>query len=258
MEKNILNWETFSKYDNFVFDLDGTLYLGGILLKGADVLFNKLVKLGKNVMVMTNNSANSPDEYAKRLVNLGFKCANDMVINSTTATINYINKHYPGKKVFLVGTTSMKEQLKKANIILVDNNPDIVLIGNDQELTTAKLVKACHYLQDGAVFLGSNPDLSLPLKGGYYTCDCGSICKMIELTTNKKPKFIGKPNKSMLSFIEKGTTIIVGDRLYTDMQLAINNKFDSLLVLSGEATIEDIDKTKIYPTYVLDSVNNLN
>jgi glycerol-1-phosphate dehydrogenase [NAD(P)+] len=209
-------------------------------------------------MVMTNNSASSPSAYAEKLKTLGFDCSKKMVVNSTTATINYINQNYKGKRVYLVGTKKMKTQLLDSNINLVEDKPEIVLIGNDQELTTAKLVKACKFLQDGAIFLGTNPDFALPLKDGYYTSDCGSICKMIELTINRSPKFIGKPNKSMLSFIKDGNTIVIGDRLYTDIQLAINNDFDSLLVLSGEAKIIDIKKTQVFPTYVLDSVNNLN
>ena len=257
MVKNNLSWEKFKEYDNFVFDLDGTLYLGGVPIKGAREIFNKLVASKKNVLVMTNNSSSSPKMYAKKLKNLGFNCDKSMIINSTSATIKYLNANYPNSKIYLVGTKIMKKQLIKNNISLCNKNPDIVLVGNDQELTTKKLVKACHFLQNGAIFLGTNPDLALPLKSGYYTCDCGSICKMIELTVNKIPKFIGKPNKEMLSFIKKGKTIVIGDRLYTDIQLAINNKFDSILVLSGESKSGDVKKTMINPTYILDSLNNI-
>jgi len=211
-------------------------------------------------LVMTNNSANSPRKYSDRLRDLGFDCHKSMVINSTSATIKYIKYKYPNAKVFVVGTKAMKKQLMKNGIDLCDlcgAKPDIVLVGNNQELRTKHLVQACHFLQDGAIFLGTNPDFALPLKDGYYTADCGSICKMIEFTVHRKPKYIGKPNKEMLSFIRKGKTVVVGDRLYTDIKLAINSKFDSILVLTGETKEKDIEKSKIKPTYILDSLDNI-
>lgn len=146
---------------------------------------------------------------------------------------------------------------------LVKENADIVVIGYDRELTYEKIIKACEFLDSGAVFLATNPDLVYPLKNKRYLPDCGSICDMITNATNRVPTYIGKPNQYMVEVlakkfnVQKEKIVIVGDRLYTDIQTAINSGIDSVLVLTGETNADMLEKSTTKPTMVVTSIGDI-
>lgn len=183
---------------------------------------------------------------------------------SSQATAIYLNDHYPGKKVYCVGTLSLRNELKAAGIKLVNHHlADIALIGYDTELNYHKLHNICELLTLRNVpFIATNPDWVCPTNFGYVP-DCGSFCFMITKATGKEPYYIGKPRPEMIEIImkkfgvSKQDTVVIGDRLYTDILSGINAQVSTVCVLSGEAKIEDITKGDIKPDYTLKSIGEI-
>lgn len=247
----------------FLFDMDGTLYLGDDVYEGAVELMEDLPRLGKRYIYLTNNSSRAGTDYIDRLRRLGFPCEAENVFTSGMATAMYLNQHYKGAKVYLVGTEAFRRELLSYGIELTEEDADIVVAGFDTELYYEKLNKACHFLRRGAVFIAANPDWVCPMPHDEVLPDCGSICALLTASSGREPTFIGKPNRNMIDVISAMTGIpnehicAVGDRLYTDIAVAQNAGAVSVLVLSGETSREMADSAERQPDYILKDVHEL-
>ncbi|MBQ9249444.1 MAG: HAD-IIA family hydrolase [Oscillospiraceae bacterium] len=255
----------------FLFDMDGTLYLGDEVYDGAVALMDDLPNLGKQYIYLTNNSSRAGVDYITRLRRLGFPCEAENVFTAGMATGQYLNQNHPGASVYLAGTRAFYRELQSYGIRLAgDENGhteadtvDVVVQGFDTELVYEKLERACHFLRRGAVFIAANPDWVCPMPGDEVLPDCGSICALLTASSGVKPNYIGKPNRSMVDVISKMTGIpnekicAVGDRLYTDIAVAQNAGAVSVLVLSGETDQAMVDAAERKPDYVLPSVKEL-
>lgn len=247
----------------FLLDMDGTIYLDDDVFDGAIDFIKLLIKQNKKYIFLTNNSSKSKTTYINKLNRLGFPATNENIFTSGMAMGIYLNDNYPKKKVYCMGTTNLIDELKNYNVNLVENNPDVVVVGFDRELTTAKLEKTCSFLDDGAVFLATNPDWVCPIANKRYVPDCGSMCEMITHATGKKPFFIGKPNSYMIDILAKELNIpknkicVIGDRCYTDIASGVNANCYTICVLSGEATLKTIEESPIKPDLVLDSIKDV-
>ncbi|MBO5557087.1 MAG: HAD-IIA family hydrolase [Oscillospiraceae bacterium] len=255
----------------FLFDMDGTLYLGDNVYDGAIALMEGLPALGKRYIYLTNNSSRAGTDYITRLRRLGFPCEAENVFTSGMATGMYLNQNYPGASVYLAGTRAFHRELQSYGIRLVNDDlghtdadrVDVVVQGFDTELVYEKLDKACHFLRRGAAFIAANPDWVCPMPADEVLPDCGSICALLTASTGREPTFIGKPNRNMIDVISKMTGIpnericAVGDRLYTDIAVAQNAGAVSVLVLSGETDQAMLDAAERKPDYVLPSVKEL-
>lgn len=255
----------------FLFDMDGTLYLGDDVYPGAIDLMNDLPALGKKYIYLTNNSSRAGEDYITRLNRLGFPCLRENVFTSGMATGMYLNQRHPGAKVYLAGTKAFHRELKSYGIDLVNDEygrtdagtVDVVVQGFDTELVYEKLDKACHFLRRGAVFIAANPDWVCPMPNDEVLPDCGSICALLTASSGVKPNYIGKPNRNMVDVISAMTGVpnekicCVGDRLYTDIAVAQNAGAVSVLVLSGETDQAMVDAAERKPDYVLPSVREL-
>jgi 4-nitrophenyl phosphatase len=256
----------YSKLKNaelFLFDMDGTLYLGDDVYEGAIELMNDLPRLGKKYIYLTNNSSRAGADYITRLRRLGFPCEAENVFTSGMATGMYLNQRHPGAKVYLVGTAAFRRELLSYGIELVEENADVVVVGFDTELVYEKLDKACHFLRRGAAFIAANPDWVCPMPNDEVLPDCGSICALLTASSGKEPNYIGKPNRNMIDVISKMTGIpnekicAVGDRLYTDIAVAQNAGSVSVLVLSGETDKAMVEAAERKPDYVMADVHEL-
>lgn len=255
----------------FLFDMDGTLYLGDDVYAGAIDLMEDLPRLGKQYIYLTNNSSRAGVDYITRLRRLGFPCQAENVFTSGMATGLYLNQNFPGAKVYLAGTRAFYRELASYGIDLVNDenghteafDVDVVVQGFDTELVYEKLDKAVHFLRRGAKFIAANPDWVCPMPAGEVLPDCGSICALLTASSGVKPEYIGKPNRNMIDVIAKMTGIpnekicAVGDRLYTDIAVAQNAGSVSVLVLSGETDQAMVDEAQRKPDYVLPSVKEL-
>ena len=250
----------------FLLDMDGTIYLDNELFDGTIDFLEIVKKKGGRYLFLTNNSSKSSSAYVEKLKRIGIESTVCDFLTSTDVTIDYINKNYMGKKFYSIGTESFNKQLTNAGIVITTEPDDDVygiIVSNDTELTFKKLDDASKLLTErDVVYLATNPDWVCPTSYGYVP-DCGSFCEMLERATHKKPIFIGKPEPQMiLSALEKfgyekEDAVMIGDRLYTDIASGVNAGIDTVFVLSGEGVIDDIEKYRINPTYILKNIREL-
>ena len=248
----------------FVFDLDGTLYLGDTILPGAHEIIEAIDASSEiDYVYLTNNSSRAAADYLGRLKRLGFLCRQENIMSSSMAVAEYLNETYPGKGVYLVGTNALYDELKAGGLWLTDKDAQVVCVGFDTELTFEKLNKATHFLRRGAAFVAANPDCTCPMPNDEVLPDCGGICALLTACTGREPFYIGKPNPKMLQMLSKSLDIpmsqiaVVGDRLYTDIAVAENAGAVSVCVLTGETNREMIKSSPVKPQYVFPSVVEL-
>jgi len=251
----------------FIFDLDGTLYLDGKLFQGVSEMLSQLKAAHKDVVFLTNNSSRSTKDYLLKLKKIGIDATQHQMLTSTQTAISYIKTHYPEHAFYVMGTQSMIEEVKSSGVIVASNTQnehDVsgVLMGYDNELTYEKLITVSRLLLREIPYIATNPDFVCPVDFGYVP-DCGSFALMLEKATHKMPRFMGKPNPEIIYEalrrfqVKPEDAIMIGDRLYTDVQCGINAGIDTALVLSGESTLETLQQSKIRPTYVWNTVNDL-
>ena len=244
----------------FLFDMDGTLYLGDRLYDFTTALLNEIKAQGGKYMFMTNNSSKSVADYIKKLDRLGIKSEYSDFITSSQATGFYLNKHYKGKTLYVCGTESLKEELRRGGYKITENldEVEVLVMGFDTELTFKKLedVSKLLLLRPELPYIATNPDYVCPTEFGSVP-DCGSVCDMIFNATGKRPVVIGKPSPLMpLLAMEavgctKEETAVVGDRIYTDVKSGLNAGVTGILVMSGETTQEILDVSEEKPHLVL-------
>lgn len=243
-------------------DLDGTIYMGDALIPGAKDFLEFLEKKGISYYFLSNNSSRSKADYVKKLAGLGIFTDEKGIILSTDGVIEFlIEKNIRG--IYVVGTKSMKDMFIDEGFEIESPNPSFVVLGFDTELTYEKLKKAALFMQNGVDLIATHPDFVCPTPEGFIP-DTGAMIALFEKATNKKPmKIFGKPNPEMIGHILKKSStppehvVMIGDRIYTDMELARRVPCDSILVLSGETKREDIASIEKQPTMVVDSVADL-
>lgn len=249
----------------FLFDMDGTLYLGNQLFPFTNELLNAIKNQGKKYLFMTNNSSKSVADYVKKLQSLGITATDDDFMTSSQATAYYLKKHHSDAVLYVCGTESLKAELR-ANGFEVTNDIDrveCVVMGFDTELTFKKLEDVCKILLTRDIpYIATNSDYVCPTEFGSVP-DCGSVCDMIYNATKKRPVVIGKPSPLMpqLAMEKMGVnnikTAVIGDRIYTDIKSGINAGAISVLVMSGETTKEVLDNSADKPDFVLESAGEL-
>ncbi|MBD3255774.1 MAG: HAD-IIA family hydrolase [Candidatus Lokiarchaeota archaeon] len=242
----------------FFFDLDGTIYLGSTLFPGVAHLIEHLQDNKKKFFFLSNNSSMSTSDYIKKLHRLNLKISVDRIILSQHPTINYLKK-FNFQKIFLLGTSSLKTEFKNEGFELTDEEPEIVILAFDQELTYDKLEKAAYQIQNGTPYIATHLDNRCPTEKGYIP-DAGGIAALLFKTTEVMPKSFGKPNPEMLLFKlnqiggNREDAIIFGDRLYTDIKMGIDAEIATCCVLSGETNLDMIKRSENKPDYVIEGI----
>lgn len=243
-------------------DLDGTLYLGEELIEGVEGFLERLETRGIRRYFLSNNSSRSTVDYQAKLSFLGINARLDEILLSTNDLISWlIDSNY--KRIFLVGTASMKQMLQENGIEVVSENPAIVVLGYDTEIDYEKLSNAVIHLHRGVPLVASHPDVVCPSPDGGLP-DVGAYLALLEASTGVRPVHIcGKPNQGMIGhkIAELGLDVtqvaMVGDRLYTDIEMADRVGCIGVLVLSGEASRDDVGIASQVPDVIVDSVADL-
>lgn len=255
--------ELLQQIDVVLLDLDGTVYLDETPIGNAVQTLNALRERGKRLVFLTNNSSKTEAEYRNKLVRIGLWGAGDLVYTSGMATISYLNKHYAGKRVYLVGTDALKEEFAAAGIALDERDPDLCVLAYDVELTFAKIRTLDAFLRAGKPFIATHPDDVCPTKDVPMP-DVGSFLAMFERSSGRRPDLIiGKPFTPMGEELEALTgskrerMCMIGDRMHTDIRFAVNNGMKSVLVLSGETTRESMKKFPDKPDLVLETIDEI-
>lgn len=255
-----------SKYNLFLFDMDGTLYLGNQLYEFTKELLATIRAKGKRYLFMTNNSSKSVKDYVKKLEKLGIEATEDDFLTSSQATAYYLKLHHEGQKLYVCGTNSLKEELRKNGFVITEEleEVDCIVMGFDTELTFKKLEDVSKLLltRENIPYIATNPDYVCPTEFGSVP-DCGSVCDMIYNATKKRPFVIGKPAALMPELAmqkfgyQKEETVVVGDRIYTDIKSGLNAGTYTILVLSGETTEEILDASEEKPHLVLQDAGEM-
>lgn len=245
----------------YLFDMDGTLYLGDRLFDFTKELLATIRQQGGTYLFMTNNSARSVAAYIEKLRRLGIEATEADFITSSQATIHYLRQHHPDAVLYVCGTRSLQEELRQAGFAVTEDLDAVtcIVMGNDQELTFKKLEDVCKLLLLHEVdYVATNPDWVCPTEYGSVP-DCGSVCEMIHNCTGRRPVFIGKPEPLMPQLgmemigCTPQETAVVGDRIYTDVKSGLNAGTVSILVMSGETTPEILAQSADKPDLVLES-----
>ena len=245
----------------FLLDMDGTIYLDEELFDGTRDFLDYVAAIGGRAMYLTNNSSKSVTSYIEKLGRMGITATPESFFTSVNATVRYL-KNSGVSRIYAFGTESFQQQLRENGLQItnkLEDDIDCLCVGFDTELTFQKLEDACILLNRGVEFVATNPDWVCPTWYGSVP-DCGSVCEMLFRATGRRPRFIGKPQPDMVELAVKASgftkeqTILLGDRLYTDIKSGSNAGIDTVLVLSGEATLEDLEKSAVKPTYVFDNI----
>ena len=247
----------------FLLDMDGTLYLDEDLFDGAAEFLQAILDSGGRYLFLTNNSSRSGEAYVEKMRRLGVEAERGDFLTSVDATIAYLREHDGQDKLYYVcGTASFQSELRAAGFRLTtdrDAAVDTLLMDFDTELTFQKLEDACILLGRGVDYIATNPDWVCPTWYGYVP-DCGSVCEMLFRATGRRPYVIGKPRPDMVYLAMKAAgaspeeTVVIGDRLYTDIACGVNAGVDTVLVLSGETKETDIAQSDVKPAFVLRDV----
>ena len=255
--------ELIGQCDLFLFDLDGTVYLGDSPIRGVPEALARLRGAGKRVVFLTNNSSRTRAEYEERLAGMGLFGAGDAVYTSADAAAEYLRARHPGARVHVLAPDAVLRQFAEAGIQLVDERPDVCVLAYDRTLTFEKIRRFNEFLVQGAVYLATHPDDVCPTDG-IPMPDVGSFTALFARSSGRMPDVIcGKPFPVMGECVARAfgvpaaRTCMVGDRMHTDIRFGNANGMHTLLVLSGETTRESMTRYADKPSLVLESAASL-
>ena len=250
-------------------DMDGTIYMGMSLFDYTIPFLNSLKEMGITYSFLTNNPSTSIPDYLKKLAGMGIEATEEEMYTTALATIDYIKTNFPeARRLFLLGTPSMISEFEKAGFESVadsaEEKPDVLVVAFDKTLEYSRLCRAAYWAQQGVPYVATNPDRVCPTDQPTVLVDCGSICKCIEHATGRQPDIVlGKPDPNMLTGVQARYGVkpeqvaMVGDRIYTDIEMAHNAGAFGVLVLSGETTLQIADEAPRQPDLIADSIEVL-
>ncbi|KJD43416.1 TIGR01457 family HAD-type hydrolase [Paenibacillus terrae] len=251
---------------SLLIDLDGTLYHGDRMIKGADLLISQLRTNQIPYAYVTNNASRTPESVAEHLVSMGIEAVSDEVCTSALAAAQYVAQQGPGARVYCIGETGLRQALTDAGLQLVEDHPDYVVQGIDRQFTYDKLVAAMRWIREGATFILTNPDLQLPSQDG-LTPGAGTIGAAIEAASQVKPIVIGKPSSVLMNYaldrlnIRADEALVVGDNMLTDIAAGAAAGCKTALILSGVSTRANMDghmrAVGVKPDLIFDNLDEL-
>ncbi len=246
----------------FICDMDGVIYHGNRLLPDVPEFVNWLIESGKKFLFLTNSSERSPRELAQKLQRMGLTVSPDNFYTSALATASFLATQCPGGSVYAIGEPGLVNALYDAGFSMNDQNPDYVVFGETRSFNYEKIEHAVKLIQKGAKLIGTNTDLTAPGEKGIIPA-CRALISPIELTTGKKAYYIGKPNPLIMRHAlkkidcQREDTAIIGDRMDTDIISGIESELDTVLVLSGVTSREEVSMFPYRPKYILDGVGDI-
>jgi NagD protein len=248
---------------SYLIDMDGVIVRGNELVPGADEFLQRLHNRQIKFLILTNNPQYTPVDLQYRLANIGANLTSDHIYTSALATAQFLKGQMPNGTAFVIGEVGLTEALHSVGYVLTEKDPDFVVLGETTSYSYGRITQAVRLIREGARFIATNPDPSGPGEGGLVPA-CGAIAALIETATGIKPYFVGKPNPLMmraaLRFLGEHSenTIMVGDRMETDVRVGIESGLETVLVLSGvTSSAKDIERFPYRPTRVVQSVAEL-
>lgn len=248
-------------YKAYLIDLDGTMYKGTDEIDGAAQFIDYLNRNHIPLLYVTNNSTKTPEQVVKKLREMKIDANPDEIVTSALATADFISEEHPNASVYMLGGNGLKTALTEAGLtVKTDEDVDYVVIGLDEEVTYEKLAVATLGVRNGAKFLSTNPDVSIPKERGFLPGN-GAITSVVSVSTGVQPQFIGKPETIIMDKaldilgLNKEDVAMVGDLYDTDIMSGINVGIDTIHVQTGVTTYEEIQTKEVPPTYSFADLN---
>jgi NagD protein len=247
---------------NYLIDMDGVLVSGSTLIPGADGFIERLRERGAKYLVLTNNPMYTPRDLAHRLQAIGLDIPAQRIFTSALATASFLQSQKPQGTAFVIGESGLTEAIHDIGYVISDIDPDYVVLGETRSYNLELITKAVRMVVAGAHFLATNPDASGPAEGGVVPA-CGAMAALIEKASGASPFFVGKPNPLMMRTalnyldVHSEDTVIVGDRMDTDIIAGVEAGMETILALSGVTRREDIGRYPFQPTHIVDSVADI-
>lgn len=248
---------------NVISDMDGVIYRGKTLIPGANEFVSKLVSSNTKFLFLTNNSEQTPLDLVRKLELLGIEgLREENFITSAMATGAFLHNQRPAGTVFAVGGGGLISELYKAGFSISEHKPDYVVVGKTASFNFEMLKKAISLIMGGAKFIGTNPDVIDPTENGFEPA-CGSLLAAIEIAAGKKPYIVGKPNSLMMTIalnqlgVVAKETVMIGDRMDTDIVAGMEAGMKTCLVLSGVSTKNTPEEFPYKPDYIFENVGEI-
>jgi len=247
---------------SYILDMDGVLVRGSQAIPGAQQFIERLIETGTRFAILTNNPMYTPRDLQYRLESVGLKVPYESLYTSAMATAQFLSTQMPGGSAYVIGESGLTTALHDVGYVFTDRNPDYVVIGDTTNYNFERISKAVRLIAAGSRFIATNPDTSGPSEKGLEPA-CGAMAALIEAVTGVKPYFVGKPNplmmRSALRFLgtHSEDTVMVGDRMDTDVVAGMESGMETILVLTGVTREEDVSKFPYRPTKILPSVADI-
>ncbi len=254
--------DSLAQKEAFICDMDGVIYHGNQLLNNVVEFVNWLQDNNKKFLFLTNSSERAPRELCQKLERMGLRVSEDHFYTSALATASFLANQCPGGSVYVIGEPGLVNALYNAGFSMNDYNPDYVVFGETRSLSYEKIERAVRLVQRGAKLIGTNSDLTGPSERGIIPA-CRALISPIEMATGRNAYYIGKPNPLIMRHALKVLdchrieAVIIGDRMDTDIIAGIESEMDTVLVLSGVSTHENIQQFPYRPTYIMRDVGEI-
>ncbi len=248
-----------STVKNYLIDMDGVLVRGNTLIPGADGFISRLQERGAKFLVLTNNPRHTPRDLAFNLQRAGLPINAENIFTSAIALAHFLHSQKPAGTAFVIGESGLTSALHEVDYIITEHNPDYVVLGETVGYNIDQITRAIRLILNGARFIATNPDVNGPSESGVVPA-CGAMAALIEAATGVRPFFVGKPNplmmRSALNYlgVHSEDTLMVGDRMDTDVIAGVQTGLDTILVLSGVTGLDDIGRFPYVPSYIIPSV----
>ena len=250
------------RYKNYLMDMDGVLVRGRTPISGAQEFINRLNDEGTPYLVLTNNPLYTPGDLAHRLQSEGLKVPALRIFTSALAAAAFLDSQRPDGKAYVIGESGLTQAVHDVGYVITDSDPDYVVLGETHDYNISQVTKAIRLIIEGARFIATNPDPSGPSEEGIVPA-CGAMAALIEKASGRSPLFVGKPNPLMMRMalnylgVHSEDTVMIGDRMQTDIYAGVTSGMETILVLTGVTTREDVELLPYVPTHIVASVADL-
>jgi NagD protein len=244
---------------NFLMDMDGVLVRGRTPIAGSAEFIDWLSKMGAPFLVLTNNPFYTARDLAHRLQSIGLNVPAERIFTSAMATARFLYTQRPNGTAFVIGESGLTEALYQIGYIITDHEPDYVVLGETHGYNIQQITKAIRLIVAGARFVATNPDASGPTEDGLVPA-CGAMAALVEKATSVAPLFIGKPNPLMMRMalnhlgLHSEDTVMIGDRMDTDIIAGVSSGMDTYLVLTGVTQKSEVPRYPYQPTQIFTSI----
>lgn len=247
---------------NYLIDMDGVLVKGRALIPGADDFIHRLQDSESKFLILTNNPLYTQRDLEHRLKAAGLNVPAENIFTSAIATARFLQSQRPNGTAFVIGETGLTQALHEVGYVQTDTKPDYVVLGEVNNYNFESITRAVRLINDGALFIATNPDATGPLESGVVPAT-GAMAALIEKATGKPPFFVGKPNPLMMRSamrylgVHSENTVMVGDRMDTDIVAGVMSGLETILVLSGVSSMVDVERYPYRPGSIVNSVADI-